>query len=152
MTDKEFSIVLRELACSQKTPLCKEWTEQWDDDSDIDVLLDKYVRGFDFCVKNDYPSLEFSRKYFTDKKESLHRHHIYFDEDVDIETHASGFWIFLGSSKGRVRFNGFAVATVYLRHDSDLVIESTGLAKVFVKKYDKSRCSTGGDGFIKVRE
>ena len=39
MTDKELSIKLRELACSQPTPLCEEWTREWQDDTDVDTLL-----------------------------------------------------------------------------------------------------------------
>ena len=44
MEQKELSIVLRELARSQKVGLCDEWYSEWADDSDLDALLDKFRR------------------------------------------------------------------------------------------------------------
>ena len=145
MNGKELSIVLRELACSQKTPLCAEWTEAWKDESNLDELLEKYVKGFDFCVKNDYPTLDFSRRNFSDKKDALHRHNIYLDEEVDIKNAASGIYIFLGNCTGSIVFKDFAVGTVYLRHNSNMRIESIKFAKVFVSMYDSSECKTDKD-------
>lgn len=138
MNGKELSIALRELACSQPTPLCAEWTKAWKDDSSIDELLDKYVRGFDFCVKNDYPSLDFCRKHF--KKEDLHRHHIYLDEEVNIDEAWNGTYIFLGQCTGRISFDGYAAGMVYLRHSSRVDVASEDLARVFVTMYDDSDC------------
>ena len=71
MTGKDLSVMLREMARSQKTPLCDEWYGKWQDNTDVDELLDKFVSGFDFCVENDYPPLDFIRDNFT--KEDLHR-------------------------------------------------------------------------------
>lgn len=136
MTEKELSIVLRELACSQPTPLCKEWTEEWEDDSDIDVLLDKYIRGFDFAVKNDYPPLDFIRENF--RKEDLHRHNIYLDEKVEIKGARSGYYVFLGNCTGSIEAHGFNVVSCYLRHGSKIDVTSLGSARVFVTYYDHS--------------
>jgi len=152
MNDKELSIVLRELACSQATPLCSEWTEAWKDDSAIDELLDKFVQGFDFCVKNNYPTLEFSRKHFSDKREVLHRHNIYFDEEVNIEDAESGTYIFVGDCTGTIVFKGFSVGTVFLRHNSSIKVVADDNAKVFVRMYDDSKCESenGKFAFCKV--
>lgn len=140
MNNKELSIVLRELACSQKTPLCAEWTEAWKDDSAIDELLDKFVKGFDFCIKNDYPTLDFSRKHFSDKKEILHRHNIYFDEEVNIENANSGTYIFVGDCTGTIVFKGFSVGAIYLRHNCKIKVVADENSKVFVRMYDNSMC------------
>ena len=151
MNGKELSVVLRELACSQATPLCGEWTEAWKDDSNLDELLDKFVEGQDFCIKNNYPTLEFSRKHFTDKRDVLHKHHIYFDEEVKVEDAESGTYIFVGACTGTITFKGFAVGTVYLRHTSNIKVCSYDNAKVFVSKYDDSECETDKDPFAFCR-
>lgn len=150
MNGKELSIVLRDLACSQETPLCAEWTEAWKDDSSIDELLDKYVKGFDFCVKNNYPTLEFSRKVFTEKRDVLHRHHIFLDEGVNIEAE-SGTYIFVGECTGTITFKDFTVGTVYLRHTSNIKVNAFDNAKVFVTMYDDSECQTEKDSFAFCR-
>ncbi len=150
MNGKELSIVLRELACSQKTPLCAEWTEAWKDNSSLDELLEKYVRGFDFCVKNDYPTLEFSRKEFTEKRDVLHKHHIFLDEEVNIEAE-SGTYIFVGDCSGTITFKNFTVGTVYLRHNTKLTVKADDFAKVFVTMYDNSQCETEKDMYAFCR-
>lgn len=150
MTDRELSIVLRELACNQSTPLCKQWTEEWADDTDIDSLLKKYVRGFDFCVQNDYPPLDFIRKNFD--KEVLHKHNIYVDEEVNIPFAKSGYYIFLGDCTGSIEASGFCAVTIYLRHNSKINVISKSAARVFVTFYEQSECSCISDGFGKIRQ
>lgn len=149
MTNKELSIVLRELACNQPTPLCEKWTDEWKDDAGIDDLLAKYVRGFDFCVKNDYPPLPFIRKHF--KKEDLHRHDIYIDEKIDIKDADSGIYIFLGKCSGTITFKGFKAATIYTRHYSVIQVRALDCARCFVTEYDSSHAATYSDSVSKVR-
>ena len=134
MEQKELSIALREMACKQPTPLCTEWTEQWKDNSNIDVLLDKYISGLDFCIKNDYPPLDFCRENFD--KEDLHRHNIYLDDEIDIKNANSGTWVFIGDCEGTIRFKDFSVGTIYIRHTSNINVVCEDMAKVFVSLYD----------------
>ena len=134
MTDKELSIVLREMARAQKTPLCDEWYGQWKDVTDVDTLLDKYVKGLDFCIENDYPSLEFIRANFN--KEDLHRHNIYIDEAVDIVAD-NGTYVFLGNCTGYMQASGFVVASLYIRHNSSIDLIALDFSKIFASIYDK---------------
>lgn len=138
MEGKELSVTLREMARSQKTPLCDDWYGKWNDDTDIDELLEKFVSGIDFCIENDYPSLEFARKYFTskDKKEALHRHNIYLDEEVNLVESNSGVWVLLGRCTGRITFDGWAVASVHVRHECSVRIDAEDLSRVFVSVYE----------------
>ena len=140
MEGKELSIALREMACSQQTPLCAQWTKAWKDNTNIDGLLDKYIKGIDFCIKNDYPPLDFCRENFD--KEDLHGHNIYLDEYVNIDDASSGVWVFLGECEGEITFNGFSVGTIYIRHDSKIKVITKDMSKVFVSLYDESEVET----------
>lgn len=147
--DKELSVVLRELARGQKVGLCNEWYSEWEDDTPIDTLLDKYVNGLDFCIENDYPSLDFIREHFD--MEDLHRHHIYLDEDVDISDAGHGTWIFLGHCTGSISFKHFAAASVYVRHTSVLDVHSTDYTVVYVSAYEEGwGMFDSGGGVMKV--
>lgn len=150
MTQKELSIVLRELACNQKTPLCKEWTDEWQDDTHIDILLDKFIKGHDFCIENDYPPLDFCRKNFD--VDDLHRHNIYLDEEVEIEADRSGYYVFLGNCKGTLTVDGFVAVTVYVRHDSNINVEAFNGCKVFVSYYEQSNGECSHDGWSKIKK
>lgn len=150
MTDKELSIVLRELACSQPTPLCEKWTEEWKDETDIDELADKFIRGFDFCVKNNYPPLDFIRKNV--KKEDLHRHNIFIDEEVQIADAENGYYVFLGRCTGTLWVNGLKAVTVLVRHDSVINVEAYDGARVQVRYYDNSDGACKSDSYSRVKK
>lgn len=136
MEGKELSVTLREMARGQKEPLCDKWYGEWEDDSDVDILLEKYIDGIDFTITNDYPPLDFIRKNF--KKEDLHRHNIYIDEEVNLVESNSGVWVLLGKCTGRITFDGWAVANVYVRHESVVRVDAEDLSRVFVNMCDNA--------------
>ena len=59
-----------------KAGLCQEWQDKWSDKG----LIEKYLQGISWCMKNDYPSIKDMRKF---KKELL-RNNIYIEEDLTI--------------------------------------------------------------------
>ena len=146
MNGKELSVALREMARGPRDPLCDEWYGEWADDSDIDVLLDKYVRGFDFAVKNDYPPLAFVREHFS--RDDLHRHHIYLDESVDLVAE-NGTYVFLGDCRVRLRAELFKAVTVYVRHESVIEVVGDDTSRLFVSLYDRCRL-VGCSGDVRV--
>ena len=146
MTDRELNIALREMARSNG--LCDKWFESWKDDDTIDECLDRYVRGFDFAVKNDYPPIDFIRRNF--RKDDLHRHNIYVDEKVDM-TIGNGIYIFLGHCTGNVKVEDLVAATLYLRHECDLSVSSVDGAITYVSCYDDSHAMTECDKYSTIK-
>jgi hypothetical protein len=146
MTDKELNITLRELARS--CGLCDKWYEEWTDDSTIDECLDRYIDGIDFAIEKDYPSMDFIRKNFRTK--DLHKHNIFVDDELNLDG-GNGVYVLLGNCKGTIRFDN-CVATIYIRHDSHVEIESTGGAIVFVRLYDKSSGECAADKYSKLKQ
>ena len=147
MTDKELNIALREMA--RNAGLCDEWFGNWKDEDTIDMCLDRFIRGFDFVVKNDYPNLEFIRKNFN--VNDLHRHNIYLDEGVIIDDAQNGYYVFLGDCKATLVADGFKAVTVYCRHDSEVNVRAMGGARVFVTYYDQSSGVCKSDEWSHVR-
>lgn len=150
MTDREKNITLREMA--RANGLCDKWYGEWGDDSTIEECIDRFVRGFDFYVNTNFVTLDFIRNNFD--KELLHKHHIYLDEEVDLEADGHGYYIFLGKCTGKFVVDGLWAVTAYLRHDSDLVICSEDGARVFVTTYDnaKADCRQDDWGIIKKQK
>jgi hypothetical protein len=133
MTERELNIALREMA--RADGLCDGWYQEWSDDSTVDECLERFVKGQDFAIENDYPPLDFIRKNFD--KEALHRHNIYLDEAVEIEAD-SGYYVFLGKCEAKVRVGKYHVTTVYVRHESNVDVLAYDCAKAFVMYYDQS--------------
>ena len=58
MKTREISLALKSEAVS--LGLCQEWTSKWNNESK-ESLVEKYVKGIDFCIEHNYPSLAFMK-------------------------------------------------------------------------------------------
>ena len=47
--------------------LCLPWQNKLRDGVSVKRLVDLYVRGIDFCIKNDYPTLDYNTPAFSDR-------------------------------------------------------------------------------------
>lgn len=113
--------------------LCRKWQREWGDCSEYE-LIDKYKRGIDFCIKNQYPTNEFIKENFN--SDLLHENLIFVDEYINISDSPSGVYILNGECTGTLCFSEFAVATLYVRHSSNINILAGEFAKIFVRLYD----------------
>lgn len=122
--------------------LCKPWTEAWGD-CDQQELIDKYVKGIDFCIEHQYPSNDFIKANF--ERDLLNANLIFVDEYVDMDMAPSGIYILNGECSGRIRFAPWTAATVYVRHTSNVRIIADDFAKVFVRLYDEAEAVVDSD-------
>lgn len=146
MTDKELNIALREMA--RERGLCDKWYEDWSDDDSIDLCLHRYITGFDFAVKADYPPLDFSRRYF--RKEDLRRSNIYLDEELELTADRSGYYAFVGDCQCMLTVKGLLVVTVFVRHASKVTVNALEGAKVFVRTFDDAKATVYRDQYSTV--
>lgn len=128
--------------------LCKQWTEEWDLVGSKEELVDKYKRGLDFCIEHDYPSNEFIKEHFD--SDFLHKNHIYVDSDVSELDASSDTYVVQGSSVVDLHFKDYAVATIWVRHNSKANISVSGNARVLVHVYNQSECFVNQFGESRV--
>lgn len=122
--------------------LCDKWYGEWADDSSVDELLNKYVKGIDFCIGHNYPSNETMLEYAG--REKLHEHGIFIDEAVS--EHAPATIILNGHCTGRINYDGFSVGSVYVCGISDVTVTVSDFAKVFVEVWDDARVKVVNKG------
>lgn len=132
MNTEELSKMLKGQAVS--LGLCKEWTEGWGMPGQQE-LIDKFLHGIDFCIKHDWPNVDFIKRNFDTN--ILHENNIFADENVHLRNE-NGIIVLNGKCTGMVMEGGFSVCDIYVRHDSDVIIDCNGLSKVFVNIYNKS--------------
>lgn len=125
--------------------LCNEWQREWNLECTRQELVEKYLKGIDFCIKHDYPNVDFIREYFP--KELLERNGVFVDGDVDGQNLSTV--VLLGKSNG-VLLNDFCVSNIYVRHSSLVSIQATNGARVFVEVYDNSLVTIAADESSKV--
>lgn len=131
--------------------LCDKWTAEWANDSDQQTLIDKYVTGIDFIIKQgEWPTNEFIKANFD--QELLHDNLIFVDEDINLKDAPSGVYIFNGECSGTLRFEQWAAATIYVRHNSKIRIETDSFDKIFVRLYDNAEvdCDIDESAVVKV--
>lgn len=128
----KLSVNLRQQAV--RHGLCRLWRKEWSDDCSEQELIDKFKKGLDFCIANDFPDLEVMHRHFD--RGLLHRNLIFVDETVSLDDAPNGVYVLNGACTGVLRFRSWAAATVYVRHSSHIHIIAEDFAKVFVRLYD----------------
>lgn len=125
-----------------KLGLCDEWQRKWSKNHSDQELIDKYIRGLNFCLKHDFPKVQDIKKNF-DKK-LLHANGIWCDEVV---RKISSKMIINGNCFGRLNFKDFDTATIYLRHASKLTVNVKDYARVNVFCRDHCDLTIDNRGF-----
>lgn len=135
---------LKQLAISNG--LCQQWTDEWDSNSSDDILILKFLRGIDFCVKHNYPSVGYIETHFD--KELLHQYGIFVNEEVF--TPDTQMWVFNGSCYGNVKVEFGQSRDIYIRHDSNIEIVADGRCSVFIQVYDSAKVKVSASNGAKV--
>lgn len=144
MEEKKLNETLREQA--RGFGLCDKWYDGWDRRSSEQELIDKYLKGIDFCIKHDYPTLSFIKENFNHKR--LLMNGIFVDESVDTSNVQT--LVLLGNSSGVSRYDGLHVGNIYLRHTSQLTVEASDSAKVFIEAWENCKLRVVATGSSKV--
>lgn len=114
--------------------LCRLWQMKLKPGLGIDSLADLYIRGIDFCIKNDYPTLDFIRENFKGKCEE---YGIYVDDMVSEKNRKNV--VLNGDCKALLEYNGIAVAHIFVRHDSQANIVTCDRSCVIIDAFDDAR-------------
>jgi hypothetical protein len=129
---KELSIELRDMA--RKAGLCDKWFGEWDDDSNNEVLFDKYKRGIDFSIDKDWISNDFIKSHWD--KETLQSYNIFVDDKGIKTENEKGIIIINGDSDIEMEYGNFDTADIYIRHTSNVKINALGFSRIMVNIYD----------------
>lgn len=116
--------------------LCAQWQADWADDKTPQELIEMYKKGIDFGIAYQYPSNEYIKANFD--RDLLNHNLVFIDEDINLDNAPSGVYVLNGECSGTIRLAPWAVATLYLRHDTNVSIEAGDFARVFVRLYNNA--------------
>lgn len=111
--------------------LCAQWTAEWQDNTSKDDMVEKFVRGIDFCIGRDWPLAKDIKKYFSDV---IHNHGVYVDENVNLRN--PKMVILNGECVANITYDWMDSGEIYVRHNSSLHLKVKGLSRVFVNLLD----------------
>ena len=108
-----------------KAGLCQEWQDKWSDKG----LIEKYLQGISWCMKNDYPDIKYMRK----MKKELLRNNIYIEEDLTINCDRDMYAF--NSCNVDFTISGYDVCRVYIGRDTKLKVNVKDNAILYVDSY-----------------
>ena len=130
METKEISLALKSEAVS--LGLCQEWTSEWGNESK-DSLVEKYVKGIDFCIEHNYPSLAFMKENFDGV---MQKHGVFAMEEVLVFN--KKFIDINHSCVGSAKNNSYFDTDGYVRGNSVMDIVALENSSFHISLYDTS--------------
>ncbi len=111
--------------------LCRDYQRRIKASGSIGDLVWLFIRGIDFCVKNDYPTLEFMREHFKGKSEPYGG---YVDDDIDVRNKPE--LVLNGHCRAFLEYDEYSVARIVARHTSECAINVSEHAIVTIDAFD----------------
>ena len=99
----------------------------------VQSLVELFIRGIDFCIKKDYPTLGFMRKNF---KGTCEAYGAYVDDEV-VERNRQNV-VLNGDCKAMLEYDGYVVSNIYIRHNSKAAVSVGDHAVVTIDAFDNS--------------
>ena len=125
--------------------LCTAWQKMLLNARDKETLVKMYLRGIDFCIGNDYPSVEYMEQHF---KGVCEKFGVFVNEPVDIKNCLKV--VTVGCCSGVASYDGYSAGQVFVKHDSRLDIVADDHANVTIDCFDNSIVNIKARGFTTV--
>ena len=114
--------------------LCKEWKDDWKDNTSQQGLINKYFKGLDFPMKYHWPSNKFIKEHF--EIGILRKNNILVDDKRSLLNPKEA--VILGHTDATVRVNGSNNSSIYVRDNSRVEIIVRNSAFVIVHLFEKA--------------
>ena len=136
----------KELAAeAKKKGVCEPWYKELRTLDDKRAMVEMYIKGIDFCLKNDYPGNDYIRDNFSDIMED---YGVFVDDEIDLANVRR--CIALGATNGRVAVSGYSVCEIYAKHRSRLEVTVNDHAFVRIDAFDNAEINIHALGESRV--
>ncbi len=99
--------------------LCRMWQMKLRTGLDYEQLIQLYIKGIDFCISENYPTLDFIREHFKGKCEV---YGVFVDDEVTDKVNLPDV-VLNGDCKAMLEYDGYSVSRVYARIWLDEILE-----------------------------
>lgn len=114
--------------------LCQQYQGLLERCGDTEKMVQLFFRGIDFCIKNDYPTLDFMRKHFKGKSEPYGG---FIDDDVQGLKNEKNV-VLNGNCRAMLEYDGYSVSNLFVRHNSQGSVNVSGFAVLDIDAFDNS--------------
>lgn len=114
--------------------LCRLWRGKLQPGMSIESLVELFIKGIDFCISEDYPTLDFMKAHFKDKCEP---YGVYIDDTVSCSNAPD--IVLNGASSAHLKYTDYSVSRLYIRHSSKAWITVQDNAILTVDAFDNTK-------------
>lgn len=115
--------------------LCRLWQGKLRKGLTVEELVKLYIQGIDFCISEDYPTLDFLRKHFRGKCEP---YGVFVDDEIPTAVNTPNM-VLNGACRGMLEYDGYTVASLYVRHNSEVAVIVSDNAILTIDLFDKAK-------------
>ena len=115
--------------------LCRLWQMKLRGNLDTEALVRLYIKGIDFCICEDYPTLDFLRAHFKGNSEP---YGVYIDEDMPTLANKADL-VLNGACRGMLEYDGYSVSRLYVRHTSETAVNVSDHAVLTIDVFDHAK-------------
>lgn len=129
--------------------LCRMWQMKLRVGMTTEELANLYIQGIDFCISENYPTLDFLREHFRGKCEPFG---VFVDDDVPTTKNVPDM-VLNGACRAMLEYDGYSVSRLYMRHTSEVAVIVSGNAVLTIDIFDKSKLHisiVGDDATVSV--
>lgn len=113
---------------------------------DKEGLVRRYIENIDFAIRYDFPSPAYIKDHFEGIGQKFG---IFTDDHISLAN--PRFIVANGHTSGIIKYGGFSVAEIHVRHQSDIYIEAKGNAIIFINTYNQCKVKVTALEKAKVR-
>lgn len=125
--------------------ICSEGLERLTNGRNMGELMELYIDGLDFCLSEDFPSLNYMRE---NVKGMTEAYGVFVDGDYSSTN--KKLTVLLGNSTAQLSFDGYSVGEVYVKHTGNVTVKATDNAVVRIDCFDISHVKINASGSAKV--
>lgn len=112
--------------------VCQKGAKDLSGDLSVERLSQLFFKYVDFCVGRDTPSLEQLRKF----KGKVEEYGIFVDDEVKTDDLENA--VLNGDCKGFLKYTGYSVSRLFVRHTSQAAVNVEDFANVTIDVFDNT--------------
>ena len=115
--------------------LCHQWQRKLHSGLSVEELAKLYIKGIDFCISEDYPTLDFLRENFKGKCEP---YGVFVDDELPPLKNKPDI-VLNGDCKAMLEYDGYSVSRLFVRHNSEVGVVVSDNAMLTIDLFNNAK-------------
>ncbi|MCM1165197.1 MAG: hypothetical protein NC110_00285 [Ruminococcus sp.] len=118
---------------AKRNGICEQWLSELKTLEDRRELVKMYLRGIDFCLRNNYPSNEFIKEHFGDICPEMG---VFVDKHINVSNVRP--CVCLGVTFGKYEITEYSAGELYVKHNAEIDVTAKDNAFLMISVFDNA--------------